>query len=199
MTGPSLEALLARLRRGDETAAEELVAAYEPLLRGAVRGHLPDHLRAKLDSADVVQSVWARALPALRDGDWEVPDGARLRALLLTVARRRMISHYRHHRAALAREEPGGPAIDMLPAEGFPQPSEVARAGELWEQVLALCPPEHHRLLELRREGLTLDEIAERTGLHEGSVRRVIRQVSRRLALLQAPLAAANEVHRTQD
>jgi hypothetical protein len=27
----------------------------------------------------------------------------------------------------------------------------------------------------------------------------VIRQVSRRLALLQAPLAAANEVHRTQD
>jgi RNA polymerase sigma-70 factor (ECF subfamily) len=199
MTGSSLEALLERLRRGDDTAAEELVAAYEPLLRGAIRGNLPDHLRSKLDSADVVQSVWARALPALRDGNWEVADGARLRALLLTVARRRMISHYRHHRAALAHEEPGAQAIDLLPEEGFPQPSEVARAGELWEQVLALCPPEHHGLLELRREGLTLNEIAKRTGMHEGSVRRVLRQLSRRLALLHAPLSEGAKEYRTRD
>jgi RNA polymerase sigma-70 factor (ECF subfamily) len=188
MSSLSLDTLMDRLRRGDEDAAEELVAAYEPLLRSAVRGGLPPPLRSKLDSADVVQSVWVRVLPALREGRWDVADRARLRALLLTVARRRLISQYRHHRPALERECGGAADVDLLPELGVPQPSEVARAGELWEQVQGLCPPEHRRLLELRRQGLTLDEIAARTGMHEGSVRRVLRQLARRLALLYEPL-----------
>jgi RNA polymerase sigma factor (sigma-70 family) len=188
MNSPSLDTLLDRLRHGDEDAAEELVATYEPLLRSAVRGGLPTLLRSKLDSADVVQSVWVRVLPALRDGRWDIADRARLRALLLTVARRRLVSQYRHHRPALELERGGAADVDMLPEAGVPQPSEVARAGELWEQVRDLCPPEHRRLLELRRQGLTLDEIAARTGMHEGSVRRVLRQLARRLALLHEPL-----------
>jgi RNA polymerase sigma-70 factor (ECF subfamily) len=188
MTPQSLELLLERLRGGDADAAEELVAAYEPLLRGAVRGGMSAPLRTKLDSADVVQSVWACALPALRDGDWDVPDGASLRALLLTVARRRLVSHFRRHRKALEHEQAAGTDVDLLPEAGRPRPSEVARAGELWERMLQLSPPAHHRLLELRRQGLTLNEIAARTGMHEGSVRRVLRQLARELALRAEPL-----------
>jgi RNA polymerase sigma-70 factor (ECF subfamily) len=54
--------------------------------------------------------------------------------------------------------------------------------------MLALCPPEHHQLLRLRQQGLTLDEIARQTGLHEGSVRRILRQLARQLTLEQAPV-----------
>jgi RNA polymerase sigma-70 factor (ECF subfamily) len=61
-------------------------------------------------------------------------------------------------------------------------------ADELWQRMLALCPPGHHQLLHLRKQGLTLDEIARRTGLHEGSVRRILRRLSRQLALGQEPI-----------
>jgi RNA polymerase sigma-70 factor (ECF subfamily) len=177
-----LDLLLERLTRGDMAAAEQVVADYEPYLRMLVRRSLPGPLRAKFDSIDVVQSVWVQVLHALRSGAWQITDRARLRALLVTVARRRLISRYRHHRTAVEREQPGGADLEGLPAPRQPRPSEVAQAGELWERMLALCPPEHHELLRLRRQGLLLDEIAARTGLHEGSIRRVLRRLARQLA-----------------
>ena len=49
--------------------------------------------------------------------------------------------------------------------------------------MLRLTRPEHHPVLVLRREGWPLAEIAARTGLHEGSVRRILRRLARELAL----------------
>jgi RNA polymerase sigma-70 factor (ECF subfamily) len=190
MAEEPLDLLLDRLRDGDEAAAGQIVADYEPYLRLVVRRCLPDRLRAKFDSLDVVQSVWVHVLHALRGRDWQVADRARLRALLVTVARRRLVSRYRHHRTAVEMEQPGD-GLEGLPEPREPRPSEVAVADELWQQMLALCPPEHHELLRLRREGLLLHEIAARTGMHEGSVRRVLRHLARRLALGREPLVAS--------
>jgi RNA polymerase sigma-70 factor (ECF subfamily) len=196
MSAEPLDLLVERLGRGDMAAVEQIVADYEPYLRTLVRHSLPAPLRAKFDSLDVVQSVWVQVLRALRDGAWEVTDRARLRALLVTVARRRLVSGYRRHGTALEHEQRDGADLDVLPAPRQPRPSETAQAGELWERMLALCPPEHHNVLRLRREGLRLEDIAARTGLHEGSVRRILRQLARQLALALEPLAAdpgANE------
>jgi RNA polymerase sigma factor (sigma-70 family) len=189
LTVEPLDLLLDCLRRGDDAAVEAVVADYEPYLRMLVRRSLPGPLRAKFDSLDVVQSVWVHVLLGLRGGAWDVPDRDRLRALLVTVARRRLVSRYRRHRSAVEREEPGGADLEGLPTRREPQPSEVAQAGELWDRMLALCPPEHHELLRLRRQGLLLDEIAARTGMHEGSVRRILRQLARQLALERSPVA----------
>ena len=63
-----------------------------------------------------------------------------------------------------------------------PGPSEVVQARDLWERILTQCPHEHRPLLELRRQGYSLTEIAERTGLPEGSVRRILRTLARQLA-----------------
>jgi RNA polymerase sigma-70 factor (ECF subfamily) len=190
MTVEPLDLLLECLSKGDVAAVEQVVADYEPYLRVLVRRSLPGPLRAKFDSLDIVQSVWVQVLQALREGTWQITDRARLRGLLVTVARRRLVSGYRRHRTALQREEPGATDLEGLPAPQEPRPSQVAQAGELWEKMLALCPPEHHEVLRLRRQGLLLAEIATRTGLHEGSVRRILRQLARQLALDQEPLAA---------
>src|SRR6516162_3343687 len=189
MTTHSLDELLDRLRAGDEAAAEQLVAEYEPYLRQVIRHGLPNRLRAKFDSTDVVQSVWVQVLPGLRKGAWSVADRACLRALLSTIARRRLVSRYRRHRAGINREEPARRDLAELPESRVPPPSEIARAEELWERMLAACPVEHHKLLRLRRQGLTLQEIADRLGLHEGSVRRILRRLARDLAIRQEPLA----------
>ena len=43
-------------------------------------------------------------------------------------------------------------------------------------------------LLRLRREGVPLAEIAARTGLHPGSIRRILRELARKMAFKQRPI-----------
>lgn len=186
MNADPLDSLLQRLNRGDLAAAEQIVRAYEPYLRMVVRRSLPGRLRAKFDSMDVVQSVWVHLLHGLRKAAWEFPDRGRLLALLVTITRRRLISRVRHHQTALQREQPGADFLDHFPAPRQPRPSEVVEADELWTRMLALCPPGHRELLQLKRQGLSLAEIAARADMHEGSVRRILRQLSRQLALEHA-------------
>lgn len=188
MSTEPLDVLLDRLREGDVAAAEEVFVTYEPYLRLVVRRYLPGRLRAKFDSIDVVQSVWVHVLHGLRASVWRLTDRAHLKALLVTVTRRRLVSRYRHHQTALSREQPGETNLEQLPAARQPRPSEMAQAEELWQQMLELCPPAHHEVLRLKRQGLRLVEISERTGLHEGSVRRILRGLARQLALQQEPL-----------
>lgn len=189
MRSDATDELLGRLTRGEVEAAEALFQAYTPYLRAIVRRHLSDRLRAKLDSADVVQSVWVQVVRRLRRDGWRVGDELQLRALLATIARRRLASRARHHAHP---PDAGGPpeALDFVPEAYHPRPSEAVQADELWARMLALCPPEHHAVLRLRRQGLTLVEVAARTGLHEGSVRRLLRRLFRDLALGEERLAA---------
>jgi RNA polymerase sigma factor (sigma-70 family) len=194
MSPDPLDLLLQRLSNGDLAAAEQVVLAYEPYLRMVVRHSLPDRLRAKFDSADVVQSVWVHLLHGLRRAAWEFPDKAHLLALLVTITRRRLASRFRHHQTALEREERAGAALEALPEQRQPQPPEVAQAEELWRQLLEMCPATHRELLHLKRQGLALEEIALRTGLHEGSVRRILRRLARRLALKEQPVLATTGV-----
>jgi RNA polymerase sigma-70 factor (ECF subfamily) len=190
MNDNPLDLLLRRLARGDAAAAEQVFREYEPYLRMVVRRYLPSGLRPKFDSVDVVQSVWVHVWKGLRGVAWQFSDRDHLRALLVTVTRRRLVSRFRHYRAAVEREESAAGDLDRLPARCGPGPEDVARADELWERVLALVPPAHHELLRLRRQGFTMEEIAARTGLHEGSVRRVFRQLARHLALAERPASA---------
>jgi RNA polymerase sigma-70 factor (ECF subfamily) len=182
--GATLDELLERLGRGDESAAAEVFRTYEPYLRVVVRRQLPDRLRSRFDSADVVQSVWADVLEGFRRNGCRFADADHLRAYLVTAARNRFIDRYRQHHRSAALERPlAAPGeAPALPAPE-PRPSEVARADDLWQRMLALSPPEHHELLRLKRDGLSVAEIADRTGLHPDSIHRILRQLARRLAL----------------
>jgi RNA polymerase sigma-70 factor (ECF subfamily) len=183
MSAQTLDTLLQHLSAGDDAAAEQLFRAYEPYLRKVVRRQLPAPLRAKFDSIDVVQSVWAHVLQGFREAGWRFTSPAQLRAFLATVTRNRLTDRVRHFHYVLDHERRLGEDENVggLFADD-PRPSEVAQARDLWERMLALCPPEYHELLRLKRQGLLLNEIADRTGLHEGSVRRILRRLARQLA-----------------
>ena len=178
-----LDNLLAQLCSGDMAAAEKVFLAYEPYLRMVVRRHLSPGLRAKFDSVDIVQSVWADVLKGFREAGWQFADAAHLRAFLIRLTRHRFIDRLRKHRRAVEREQPlAGHGREQALTAGDPEPAEVVAADELWQQMLDLCPPEHRELLRLKRQGALNSEIAARTGLHEGSVRRILCTLSRRLA-----------------
>jgi RNA polymerase sigma-70 factor (ECF subfamily) len=175
--------LLARIGRGDADAADALFRAYTPYLRAIVRRQLADRLRGKLDSADVVQSVWVQVVRQLGRDGWAVANEDQLRGLLATIARRRLVTRVRQLTRGADREVPHDPDHPDPADPNVSRPSEEAQAADTWGRLLALCPPEHRPVLVLRRQGLSSDEIAARTGLHEGSVRRVLRQLARKLAL----------------
>jgi RNA polymerase sigma-70 factor (ECF subfamily) len=180
---PAGDDLFDRLNRGDAEAVVALHAAYAPYLRAIVRRQLSDRLRSRLDSIDVVQSVWVQVLRQLGRDGWRPESEPQLRALLATIARRRLANRARQNARGLAAERPTDDGLDALPDRPHPRPSQQVQADELWDRMLDACPPEHREIIHLRRDGLTLDEIAARTGLHEGSVRRILRRLFSDLAL----------------
>src|ERR1700739_4753504 len=123
--------LLAQLCSGDPTAAEQVFLAYEPYLRKAVRRHLPAPLRAKFDSADILQSVWVDVLRGFREAGWRFTDADHLRGFLFIATRNRLIDRIRQHQKAVAREEPLGEGDQQhfLPSSQ-PRPSEIAQAAD---------------------------------------------------------------------
>src|SRR5579862_4595764 len=169
MNPEPLAVLLEKWSSGDLGAAEQVLLAYEPQLRMVVRRHLSRRLRAKFDSTDVVQSVWVHVLRDWREIGGRMVSTAHLQNFLVQVTRHRLSDRIRRHRAAVEREQAWGESpTERLVQASQPRPSEVVQANELWERMLTLCPPARHEVLRLKRQGLLLEEIAARTGLHEG-------------------------------
>lgn len=182
----SLDSLLERLNSGDSAAAEEAFVACEPYLRKVVRRMLPANLRTKLDSIDVVNSVCGDVMTVFRAGGLRFANAAQLRAFLVKATRNRFVDRYRQNRRALQLERPLDSSLpSQILHDRQPRPSEAAVAEELWDRLLELCPPEHHDALRLRRQGWSTTEIGRELGLHEGSVRRIFRNLSVRLACRQ--------------
>jgi RNA polymerase sigma-70 factor (ECF subfamily) len=179
----TLQSLLEQLGRGDPEAAHRAFLAYEPFLRMVVRRQLSAALRAKFDSTDVVQSVWADLLSGFQSGAWCFESAAQLQAFLLKATHNRLIDRVRREQGALRHERRVNvAALDAVPQTGQPEAGAGLEAEELWERMLALCPPQHRELLRLKRQGVPLADIAARTGLHPSSVRRVLYDLAARLA-----------------
>jgi RNA polymerase sigma-70 factor (ECF subfamily) len=170
------------LNNGDVGAVEKAFLAYEPELRTLVRRQIPQRLRAKFDSVDVVQGVWASVLQSLRAGDLQFTDESHLRAYLIRLALFRFIDLCRRYRIALGRERPLA-VLDPRDEHGAlcERPSQLMQANELLDRLMNLCSPAHHELLRLRVMGLPLAELAARTGFHESSIRRIFYDLARRL------------------
>jgi RNA polymerase sigma-70 factor (ECF subfamily) len=179
----SLDELLTQLSSGDMVAAGQLFLAFEPYLRKAVRGHFPPNLRSKFDSADILQSVWADVLRGFRKAGWRFTDADHLRGFLFVATRNRLVDRIRKHQKTVELEAPFSEETESsyLPTRQASQ-SEVAYAVDLWERILARCAPEHRRIVDLKSQGHSLSEIAEQTGLHPDSVRRVLRILARKVA-----------------
>ena len=191
----ALDALLGGFTTGDPAAAEQIYRAIEPYLLNIVRARLPQMLRAKFDSTDVLQSVWADALCGIRDERLQFDTADHLRSFLMVAARNRMIDRIRRFGNMAAREHAGSGAerLLILPS-AQPRPSEEAQAAEMWEQLLVSCQSEHRPILELRRQGYSMAEIGARTGFHPDSVRRILRGLARKQACAEPTPQADGEL-----
>ena len=168
----ALQRLLERIQNGDDEASAEIYSEYAPYLQMVVRRHMSRELQSKFDSVDVVQSVWADLLDGLRRGRWSFESPAHLRAFLVRSTRNRLVDYVRRLEKTVANQ------TDVSDEQTIPgksaRPSAEARANEKWQKILGHCSPEHKQIVELRKDGHSINEIAEKTGYHPSSVRRIL-------------------------
>jgi RNA polymerase sigma-70 factor (ECF subfamily) len=171
MASPASESpfadLLRRVRQGDPAAAREVVERYGPHIRRVARFELRDpRLRRLVDSEDVWQSVAGAFFFRAAAGDFELSTSRDLVALLSAMARNRARRHAEHEGAArrdFRRAEPADASAATLAAPG-PSPRSAFAHRELLAELLRRLSPEERRAAELRAEGCSWAEVAERLG-----------------------------------
>ncbi len=146
------ESLLTRACAGDEDAFNEIYRSYAPMVHGILLARVPYD-----DVKDLVQEVFLAAYKHLDT----VREPKALGGWLARIARNRAIEHYRSVK----------PGREDLPDEFSGRDEKKAEAMEVLAAIRSL-PDAYRETLVLRLiEGMTGNEIAERTGLKPESVR----------------------------
>jgi RNA polymerase sigma-70 factor (ECF subfamily) len=190
MDDDDLAGLIDRIKAGDEDAIRELVRQFEGDVRTIVRVRLPQSLRSQFDTMDFVQAVWQSVLTKEGQDLGQFTNSRHLRGYLAGVARNKVFEEHRRRTRTqkynLRRQEPlyvrqGDRDLPREVAAPDPTPSQDAQAHDRFAQLLEGRSPEEATVVELRRRGLTFEEIAEQTGLSERSVRRIIEAIRQRM------------------
>jgi RNA polymerase sigma-70 factor (ECF subfamily) len=198
----SFQALIARVRAGDEQAAAELVRQYEPAIRRAARVRLVDtRLNRLLDSMDICQSVMASFFVRAALGQYKLDTPDQLLRLLATMTRNKLAGQVKGHTAA--RRDFRRVAGDAPPREGEtdagaeriaghdPTPSRDLAARELLDEALRRLSPDEKRILQFREQGAQWGEIATEMGASPDAIRvrlaRAVDRVALELGLDESP------------
>lgn len=180
-----------RARSGDQAATAALLGRFEAEVRTMVRIRLPRSLRNQFDSMDFVQAVWTSLFAGPGPGgDAQFSDEEQFLRFLAGVARNKVYEEHRRQTRTkkydIGREERlyvrrGEREVPRDVAGSDPTPSESVQASDRMGQLIQGRTEQEAAILQLRREGLTFDEIAARLHCNERSVRRVIDAVRRRM------------------
>ncbi|MGE3803200.1 MAG: sigma-70 family RNA polymerase sigma factor [Gemmataceae bacterium] len=182
--GPPAD-LLERWRSGDEQAAAELFDRYAERLVRLARSRLPANLNRRLDPEDVVQSVYRSFFAEARAGNYELQRGSDLWRLLVTITLHKLYNQVKRNtngKRAVGREQPGLAEDDytcFISRE--PTPAEAAELTDALKQIMGGLETPQRRILELRLQGYSVDEIADEVGCSQRSVLRNLQQIKGQL------------------
>lgn len=185
MDDTDLAERLRRAKAGDEAALRELLKRFEDEVRMVVRHRLPRALRSQFDSMDFVQAVWQSVFTGEGIDLERFENPRHLLAYLLGVAKNKVYEEHRKRTSQkynIARQEPlfvrrGNREVPREVPANDPSPSQDAQAGDRLAQILHGRSAQERQVVDLRRHGLTYDEIATQLGLHESAVRRIVTSI----------------------
>jgi RNA polymerase sigma-70 factor (ECF subfamily) len=188
----SFQALMNRLRAGEEAAAAELFQRFAGRLIALARSRLDALVRQKIDPEDVLQSVFKSFFHRHREGDWDPANWDSLWSLLaqMTIRKcgRRAVFYHgerrdvRRETAPRSGDDDSGFFREALNRE--PTPDEAAMLAEIIEQLLRELEGYHRDIVQLSLQGYASAEIAAQTGVTERSVQRVLKRVRERIEKL---------------
>ncbi len=160
-------------RGGSRDALEAIFRAYQPALLRYLGVRAPDL------ADDVASQTWisvAESLPRFQG------DGAALRGWILTIGGRRLADEFRR----LGRRPED--ATEALDTTDEVTPEGVVMSGAGWaKRLVSQLPPQQADVVMMRViGGLSVDEVADATGLTRANVRVLSHRGLRRLQVLVA-------------
>jgi len=181
--------LIQGLRAGDEEAAAEFYRHYGPLLENLAAAHLASGLLRRVGPEDVAHSACRTFLRRIQGGQFTIGAGDNLWNLLCAItlakarkkarfhlARKRGVGREVHPRTVDGEER----ASLQIPGSG-PTPEEAAEFADQFRHLLDRLEEEERRIVLLKLEQRTQEEIAAAVGISERTVRRLLRRVEAKL------------------
>lgn len=172
------ERLIEGLKSGDETVLREFHNRYGPMLHGIADNRLAPGMRRRFDADDVVQSVFRTFFRRARIGCFRFDDNQRLWnlmcAITLTKLREKARFHSRQSRS-VARErflDGAGERSHSELESPQPAPDESVDFADAFETLLNALDELEQKMVDLKLQDLTNDEVAETLGISEKTVRR---------------------------
>ena len=174
-----LAGLLIDAKQGSAGAVWQIIEEYEPHIQRVVRRRLSQRLRSKYDTQDFVQMVWKSFFeePERLHG---FQNSRQLFGFLSKMAQNKVDAEFRRRTRTQAYNlDKEQPLEESDVRSGRPQdsPSQIAIARERWDQLMEDLPHRHQQVVQLRLEGLTFDQIAERLSIDEKTARRVLNRL----------------------
>ncbi len=181
--------LIGGLRAGDDRIVREFCDQYGEALHRIADKHLAAGVRCRVGPEDVVQSACRTFLRRSKGGEFQLPDSESLWRLLCAITLAKAREQTRFHlrkRRGLDRESPlASPgesgAVGFDAADPHPTPAAAAEFADFFQQALAGLDEEERQVVDLKLQELTNDEVAERLGSSERTVRRILKRVQGRL------------------
>ncbi len=184
--------LIDGLRAGDPRIEREFWDRHGEALHRLADRHLAGRLRARVEADDVVLSAYRTFLRRARVGEFQLPDSGSLWRLLcvitLTKVREQARFHMRQKRG-IAQEVPLSPSVEsnagsLDPADPNPPPAEAVAFADQMQHLLGSLDEEERQIVEVKLEDLTNDEVAQRLGCSERTVRRILKRIESKLRRL---------------
>lgn len=189
--------LVGAVRRGEETAFEELYVRYRGQIRAYVSGLLADGDRAE----DVAQEVFISALRRLRDTERPIA----FKPWIYQIAKNACIDELRRARrrleVPLVRDhDPSEETIELIPQA--PGPELAIESKQQLDDLRGAfrgVSELHHRILVLRElDGLSYSDIGARLGMSRPVVESTLFRARRRLAEEYEELISGRRCERTR-
>ena len=182
---PSDASLLERLREGQPDAATTLYLRYAERLQRLAGYQTSDALASRVTSEDIVQTVFRTFFRRVAQGEYKIVDGQDLWKLLLVIALNKIRKSAKYHHAQkrdLRRSETYETQyFERLPDQDTPQELPYLMLKMTIDELVRGLPEAYQRIIELRIEGHTLDEIVRKTGRAKRTAERVLQEFREKL------------------
>lgn len=183
VSGDTSIELWRRFTAGEADVSEAIYRRYAEGLLLVARRRLSARLARRVDAEDVVQSAYRSFFIRGRNGEFRIERSGDLWRLLTTITVKKLLGQVEFHRAQqrdIHRDwAPGEQLLERLSQQ--PSPVDLAVAVDELQAIMSPLSPPQRQALELRLQDYTFEEIAERTGRAERTIRRWLAAVQQRL------------------
>jgi RNA polymerase sigma-70 factor (ECF subfamily) len=175
--------LIAEFKAGSESAARELFDRYCERLMHLAKRRIGQRMTSRVDPEDIIQSTFRTFFNRLRNDEFSFHEEDDLFKLLVRLTVRKTLRQITFHRAG--KRNPELEAVQASDAQDLLQqicadepPPEVAVAlVEEFEKFMGQLAPLDREVLQLKLQGYSTVEIAEKLGSYDRKIRRILKRI----------------------